>query len=86
VERFFVQGDNLWKCLKIQFRLLCGKDISIQSIASAGLRQSIGAAFEHARTARERALAAEEHAKEAEACLVDVKNLLKVRTLVLPTT
>lgn len=78
VERFFVQGDSLWKCLKILFRLNGGKDISLQSISSAGLRQSIGSVFEHAKTASDRSKQSEEHAKEAESCLGDVKNLLKV--------
>lgn len=73
-----MHGDNLWKCFKILFRLNGGKDIALQSISSAGLRQSIGAIFEHAKVARERSQQSEENAREAEACLSDVKNLFKV--------
>lgn len=44
-NRFYIQGEDLWKCLQIQFKLLNSKEWG--SIASAGIRQSISCVFEH---------------------------------------
>lgn len=78
-KRFFVHGVDLWNCLQIQFKFHTSKDPSLQSIASAGIRQCISSIFDHTRVAKLRCDQGgdDETKRVFKLCISDAKKILR---------